>query len=130
MKEAAIRRVPLTVITVHQAMVGHFGGIAHDPQDPERTEKARASAQAETDKVLAELDGPRPVSVTVRAVHGFPAQELIRASSGADILVLGTRGAGGFTRLLMGSVATQVTTHAHCPVLIVPSAEVPAPDAA
>lgn len=120
MKEAAIRRVPLTVITVYEAMVGLYGGTTHDPQDPERTEKARASAQAETDKVLAELDGPRPVSVTVRAVHGFPAQELIRASDDADILVLGTRGAGGFTRLLMGSVATQVAAHAHCPVLIVP----------
>ena len=120
MKEAVIRHAPLTVITVHQAIVGHYGGVANDPQDPERTEKARASAQVETDKVLAELDGPHPVSVTVRAVHGFPVQELIRASSGADIIVLGSRGAGGFTRLLLGSVAAQVSTHAHCPVLIVP----------
>jgi nucleotide-binding universal stress UspA family protein len=120
MKEAAIRRVPLTVITVHQAIVGHYGGIANDPQDPERTEKARASAQAEADKMLAGLDGPHPVSVTVRAVHGFPVQELIRASADADILVIGTRGAGGFTRLLLGSVAAQVSAHAHCPVLIVP----------
>jgi nucleotide-binding universal stress UspA family protein len=120
MKEAAIRRAPLTVITVHHAMVGLYGGVSNDPQDPERTEKARASAQAETDKVLAELDGPCPPSVTVRAVHGFPVQELIRASSDADIVVLGSRGAGGFTRLLLGSVAAQVSTHAHCPVLIVP----------
>jgi nucleotide-binding universal stress UspA family protein len=121
MKEAAIRQASLTVITVHHAMVGHFGGIANDPQDPERTEKARESAQAETDKVLAELAGPRPASVTVTAVHGFPAQELVRASGDADIIVLGSRGAGGFTRLLMGSVASQVSTHAHCPVVIVPS---------
>ncbi len=120
MKEAALRQVPLTVITVHQAMVGIYGGVSNDPQDPERTEKARASAQAETDKVLAELDGPHPESVTVRAVHGFAVQELIRASSDADILVLGSRGAGGFARLLLGSVATQVSAHAHCPVLIVP----------
>jgi len=120
MKEAAIRRVPLTVITVHQAMVGLYGGVSHDPQDLERTEKGRVSAQAETDKVLAGLDGPHPVSVTVRAVHGFPAQELIRASSDADIIVLGSRGAGGFTRLLMGSAAAQVSAHAHCPVVIVP----------
>ncbi len=80
MKEAAIRRAPLTVIAVHQAIVGHYGGTANDPQDPERTEKARASAQAETGEVLAELPGPHPVSVTVRAAHGFPEQELIRAS--------------------------------------------------
>ncbi len=120
MKEAAIRQVPLTVITVYEAMVGLYGGTTHDPQDPERTEKARASAQAETDKVLAELDGLRPASVTVTAIHGFPVQELIRVSSGADIIVLGSRGAGGFTRLLLGSVASQVSTHAHCPVVIVP----------
>ena len=120
MQEAAIRQAPLTVITVNQAMVGHYGGAANDPQDPERTEQARAAAQTETDKVLAELAGPHPASVTVRAVHGFPVQELIRASGDADILVLGSRGAGGFTRLLLGSVATQVSTHAHCPVLIVP----------
>jgi nucleotide-binding universal stress UspA family protein len=120
MKEAAIRQAPLTVITVHQAMVGYYGGVGHDPQDPERTEEARASAQAETEKVLAELDGPHPASVTVTAVHGFPVRELIRASSGADILVLGSRGAGGFTRLLLGSVAAQLSTHAHCPVVIVP----------
>ena len=120
MKEAAIRQAPLTVITVHQAMVTYYGGVGVDPQDPERTEEARGSAQAEADKVLAELDGPHPASVTVTAVHGFPVRELIRASSGADIMVLGSRGAGGFTRLLLGSVATQVATHAHCPVLIVP----------
>jgi len=119
MKEAVIRSAPLTVITVHQAIVGHYGGAANDPQDPERTERARASAQEETDKVLAGLDGPRPSSVTVKAVHGFPVEELVRASSDADIIVVGSRGAGGFTRLLLGSVAAQVCAHAHCPVIIV-----------
>lgn len=121
MKEAAIRQAPLTVLTVQQALVGHYGGVASDPQDPERTEQAGEAAQAETDKVLAELTGPHPPSVTVSAVHGFPVQELIRASSGADMIVLGSRGAGGFTRLLLGSVAAQVCAHAHCPVLLVPA---------
>jgi len=120
MKEAAIRQVPLTVLTVHEAIRGYYSGMAVYPDDPARTEAARQAAQAETDKVLAGLDGPRPGSVTVTAVHGFPVEELINAGKDADILVLGSRGAGGFTRLMMGSVADQVTQHAQCPVLIVP----------
>ena len=120
MKEAAIRHVPLTVLTVHEAIRGYFSGVALYPDDPARTEQARQAAQAETDKVLAGLDGPRPDSVTVKAVHGFPVEELVNAGKDANMIVLGSRGAGGFTRLLMGSTASQVSQHAHCPVLIVP----------
>jgi len=121
MKEAAIRQAPLTVIHVHEAIAGWYGGVSSFPDDPERTEKARMAAQAETDAVLAGLGDSRPESVTVTAVHGFPADELISASSDADMVVLGSRGAGGFARLMMGSVTAQVSAHAHCPVLIVPS---------
>jgi len=120
MNEAAIRHVPLTVLTVHEAIRGYYNGVAVYPDDPARTEQARQAAQAETDKVLADLDGPRPDSVTVKAVHGFPVEELIKASQDADVVVLGSRGAGGFTRLMLGSTAGQVVEHAHGPVLIVP----------
>jgi nucleotide-binding universal stress UspA family protein len=120
MGEAAIRQVPLTVLTVHQAVVGFYGSATIDSDDPTRTEEARQAAQAETDKVLAGLEGSRPESVTVTAVHGFPVEELISAGRDADMIVLGSRGAGGFTRLMMGSVAGQVAQHAPCPVLIVP----------
>ncbi|HTW01277.1 MAG TPA: universal stress protein [Streptosporangiaceae bacterium] len=119
-KEAALRHEPLTVLTVHNAIAGYNGGVAVYSDDPARTEQARATAQKETDQVLAELAGPGPESVTVRAVHGFPAEELINAGKDAEMIVLGSRGAGGFARLLMGSVASQVTQHAYCPVLIVP----------
>jgi nucleotide-binding universal stress UspA family protein len=63
---------------------------------------------------------PLPESVTVKAVHGFIVEELINAAKDADILVVGSRGAGGFTRLMMGSVAGQVAQHAYCPVLLIP----------
>jgi nucleotide-binding universal stress UspA family protein len=120
MNEAAIRHVPLTVLTVHEAIKGYYGHMVTYSDDPDRTEELRTMAQAETDKVLAALDGPRPDSVTVTAVHGFPVEELINAAKDADMIVLGSRGAGGFTRLMMGSVSSQVAQHAHCPVLIVP----------
>ena len=120
MNEAAIRHVPLTVLTVHEAIRGYYGHMVTYSDDPERTEDARKTAQAETDEVLAGLEGPRPDSVTVKAVHGFAVEELINEAKDADMIVLGSRGAGGFTRLMMGSVAAQVVQHAHCPVLIVP----------
>ncbi len=120
MHEAAIRQVPLTVLTVSEAVRGYYSGMAVFPDDTARTEEACRLAQAETDKVLAGLDEPRPASVTVKAVHGFPVEEIIGAAKDADMIVVGSRGAGGFTKLMMGSVADQVTKHAHCPVLIVP----------
>jgi nucleotide-binding universal stress UspA family protein len=120
MKEAAIRHVPLTVLTVHEAIRGYYSGVTVYPDDPDRTEEARMAAQAETDKVLAGLDGPHPESVTVKAMNSFPVAELINASKEADLVVLGSRGAGGFSRLMLGSTADQVVRHAHCPVTIVP----------
>jgi nucleotide-binding universal stress UspA family protein len=66
MHEAAIRHVPLTALTVHEAVRGYYGAMAVYADDPVRTEDARAAAQAETDKVLAGLDEPRPESVTSR----------------------------------------------------------------
>ena len=73
------------------------------------------------DKALAEIGEPRPEAVTVKAVHGFPAEVLINAGRDADMIVLGNRGTGGFRSLLLGSVASRVSHHAPCPVLLVPS---------
>jgi nucleotide-binding universal stress UspA family protein len=119
-KEAAVHHAPLTVLTVHQAVVGYSGGPVVYPEDKIETERAREAAQAETDKALAEVGEPHPESVTVTAVHGFPVEVLIDASRDADMIVLGSRGVGGFGPLLMGSVTSQVAHHAACPVLIVP----------
>jgi len=55
--------------------------------------------------------------------HGHPGQVLIDASSDADLLVVGSRGHGGFTGLLLGSVSTYAVHHTHSPIVVVPVSE-------
>jgi nucleotide-binding universal stress UspA family protein len=57
--------------------------------------------------------------VTARVVDGNPAGALVDISRQAAYLVVGHRGAGGFTELLLGSVGVHTTTHARCPVVVV-----------
>ena len=66
-----------------------------------------------TAKAISQPAPGRPPSVHVRAVTGFPVRELISASQEADLVVVGSRGAGGFARLPLGSVSSQVVQHAH-----------------
>ena len=120
--EAAVHQAPLTVLVIHQAVRDVYGSPSHYPEDAAQTAKVKEAAQAETDEVVAGLDA-KPASVTVTSVHGLPADELIKASQDADMLVLGRRGMGGFSLLAMGGVSSQVAHHAHCPVLIVPHDE-------
>lgn len=121
MNEAAIRHVPLTVIIAHQIAVGYWGSAVSYPEDHALSEHARKAAQEATDKAVAQLGESRPASISVRSISGSPAEELVSASADADLLVVGSRGSGGFGRLVMGSVSSQVAHHAHCPVVIVPS---------
>jgi nucleotide-binding universal stress UspA family protein len=119
-REAALRHARLTVLTVCQGLAGWGGGAAYPGGRPE-TEHARELAQAETDKALQAIGAGQPAEVIVRAVNGSAAQELLNAAKGAEMLVIGSRGAGGFARLLMGSVSSQVTHHANCPVMVIPA---------
>ena len=119
-KEAAFRQTSLTVLAVHQAVHGWAGTLRFQDDDVQ-VQKVAEAATAETEKVLAGLGDSRPESVTVRAVHGYPAEELINAGADADMIVLGTGGVGGWSQQLIGSVATKVIHHAAAPVLIVPA---------
>jgi len=121
MKEAAIRHVPLTVVTVHEVAVsGWTGHPIILPMDQPDVNKARQAAEEAVAKASAQLGESQPASVTVWAVNGLAAQELIEASRDADLLVVGSRGGGGFARLMLGSISDKVTRHAHCPVVVVP----------
>lgn len=56
-----------------------------------------------------------------RAVEGHPVRVILEQAKAADMIVLGTRGRGGFAGLLLGSVTAQVIHHARCPVVVVRS---------
>jgi nucleotide-binding universal stress UspA family protein len=60
-----------------------------------------------------------PVAIEISVREGGPARVLLESSEGADMLVVGSRGHGGFVGLLLGSVSASVAEHAPCPVLIV-----------
>ena len=124
-REAALRQASLTVLTVHQAAAAGWTGtpLVYPVSDGFTAQDARELAQRVTDKVLEGMGGQRPAEVTVRAVNGLPAEELLRVADGALMLVVGSRGAGGFARLLMGSVSTHVTHHANCPVVVIPDSD-------
>jgi nucleotide-binding universal stress UspA family protein len=128
-REAAVRHAPLTVLTVQQpAATGYWGAGAFPypyPYDQDLAKQALKMAQEETDSTLEKASpGFRPPSVTVQAITGLPAETLLHAAEGADMLVVGTRGSGGFERLLLGSVSTQVIHHASGPVVVIPADDV------
>jgi len=121
MKQAATVRAPLTVITVHEVPKSYWGGIpVTGPADGALLENLRRAVLEMTEKAAGRLGDARPASVTVRAVNGFVVKELVDASQHADLVVVGARGGSSFTRLLMGSVSSEVVQHSACPVLIVP----------
>jgi nucleotide-binding universal stress UspA family protein len=57
--------------------------------------------------------------VTITAVAGGPVDALLPAARGADLLVVGSRGRGGFSSMLLGSVSLQCVLHAPCPVTVI-----------
>ena len=124
MRQAAAVHAPLIVIAVHEVPKSYWGGVpVTGPADKPLLEKLQQAAQAMTDKAASRLGGAGPASVSVRALNGFVVKELVDASQDADLVVLGARSGGGggaFSRLLTGSVSSEVVQHSACPVVIVP----------
>jgi nucleotide-binding universal stress UspA family protein len=81
-------------------------------------------------KVLTEtvddaFGADRPVGMQLSVYEGHPARVLLERSAGALMLVVGSRGHGGFAGLLLGSVSAHVAEHAGCPVLVVHGDQLP-----
>lgn len=118
LREAQFRSAPLTVVTVNPALVSYWGAVTY-PEGKLDQEQAHQEVQAALDKALSSLTGTPP-QVTIKVTPGSPATELLEAAQDADMVVVGSRGSGGFSRLMLGSVSTQVAHHATCPVVVIP----------
>jgi nucleotide-binding universal stress UspA family protein len=105
----------MPVTTVHPLVPATF------PVDVGAMEDA---ARAVIERVMGAVD-VRGLEQPVEhiTVEGPTARSLLDVAKGADVLVVGSRGRGGFAGLLLGSVSTQVTHHATCPVVVVPTRE-------
>lgn len=121
LRHAAALNTSLTAIAVHQVAKSYWG---HEPVigagDVSMVDQLQRSAEEMTQSAAGKLAGAKPASVQVRAVNGFVVEELVKASRDADELVLGSRSTSGLTRLVMGSVSSEIVQHSACPVVIVP----------
>jgi nucleotide-binding universal stress UspA family protein len=83
-------------------------------------EELRHAAEAVLEATVREtIPDEGALSVELRVVEGLPASVLVDESRHAELLVVGSRGLGGFRGLLLGSVSQQCAQHAVCPVVIV-----------
>ena len=80
---------------------------------------AASAERALGESVEQVLGGRTDIHVARVAEQGLPAKVLLEHSRGAELLVVGSRGRGGFKGLLLGSVSQHCVSHAHCPVVVI-----------
>lgn len=124
-RAAVLRSRPLHLVHGYLHPLGY--GVPVNPYDlglPAPTEEAQKMLETTAADLAERCPG---LTVEVRQVAGGPGATLVEESRRAELVVVGSRGLGGFAGLLLGSVGTQVAAHAHCPVLVVRPAEEPIP---
>jgi nucleotide-binding universal stress UspA family protein len=116
-EEAKLRSLPLRIVSAWEVPSAEYMGSALFP-----TPDAPDYAEQHADRVVLEaIERARAAGVEAegRAVQGHPALVLVEQARGATVLVVGSRGHGGFTSLLLGSVSQAVAHHAPCPLVII-----------
>ena len=118
-EEAALRKATLRVVSAWQVPPAVYAGGVAPPTDA--LDVFEAAAHEIVDAAVAEAKRLQPgVECSSEVVAGAPASALIDECRDAVLVVLGNRGRGGFSSLLLGSVSQQVVHHASCPVVIIP----------
>jgi nucleotide-binding universal stress UspA family protein len=113
--EARRRSATLRVVTVWEFPATIAMGMVLPPDfDDVSAQAAEHSAQAAIDQL-----GEAGVPVELKVLDGNPAGALIAQARDADVLVVGSRGRGGFRELLLGSVSQACVHHAGCPVVVI-----------
>jgi nucleotide-binding universal stress UspA family protein len=115
--EARLRGATLVVVHCYRLA---YGWIDESPDVARWEKRAAASAVEMVDRLVGDaVSGQPAVRVEKVVVEGGAADRLLDAARDADLLVVGSRGRGGFTGMLLGSVSQHCVTHASCPVVVV-----------
>ena len=125
-REASLRAIAVHVVMAWQRPMQYGAPNMFGPgMDPSYDiEKSLAAAGAEeTARLVEEARKERDVPMTWETIEGHPAMALLAVVEDADILVVGSRGHGGFVSALLGSVSQHVVAHARCPVVVIPGPE-------
>jgi len=111
----AARQAALTGVELHAVMAWQLPeNVSYTPSDLERD--TRSALEHAIEQALGKDPG---VPVVAQAVQGHPAEVLIQSARGAQLLVVGSRGHGASTGMLLVSVSQHCVSHAQCPVVVV-----------
>jgi nucleotide-binding universal stress UspA family protein len=119
--EGVLRQAPVEVVHAWQPPLSAlpFGATLVIPVDEAAIdETARAAVDELVDAALGEMDD-KPPEVLRTVLPGGPATTLVEVAEGAAMLVVGSHGRTGLSRLVLGSVAMACVNHATCPVVII-----------
>jgi nucleotide-binding universal stress UspA family protein len=116
----AVRQARLTGATVEAVIAWEIPANYGFPVPILRGVAFEDVAAQALDTAIAEVSGPdEATTIRPKVVQGHAARVLLEASAGAELLVVGSRGQGGFVEALLGSVGQHCVHHATCPVVVV-----------
>lgn len=118
--EARLRQANLRIVHAWRFYAGGLGGELIWPPSREAEGEIGREQEEWLDGLVRDVVAEAAdVEIAQSVVEGVPAPVLLQAAQDAELLVVGSRGHGGFAGLLLGSVSQQCAQHAPCPVVIV-----------